>query len=1032
LEVQSSIYLLESVKEDFKENSKEPDMSRYHTRSQMTDDLAEGPANVSENQRNINPLLDQNVQNVQENNIAPPAGVQQAMMMYPPMPYPPGLGHPYGGFSPFMERPPVLTNGSLESILRFQKEYQRYEMTSIGQHRLPMHSLIEPMTKMNLLEDLGRADEDISIMTQPQLLDLLFSTHQARSLTAWEASVKKIRMTTSSLVSFRKYAEDFQQAVRIAGPAKAPREEYIAQMFIQGILPTDFQKDLSKRDFRSVLAAKEACLSVLQPYWDTMTNLGITQIRGMDPYYRTDNGPNRPPMAAKPGGDPSRTEPHQGRTETRPPIRCFNCFEVGHLAPQCTNKRHPNSHYHKKEPDRAVRSMWRCHSGEMGTSTVRNGIRAECQVRPVESGTGSIDTTCFCDTGANINTVTRQFVEQFKNVTIIHEGPTVVRLVGKQQLSVTGDLVKLQLTIYTAVGETVVTDEFVVLEDCDEDISIGMGMLEQLFGVHPILDNMLGKRKEPPAPEEEVEVPEPRIFPEAPSSFPEITISEDFPLVKELKEVIQKYGPVLFSAFDSEGLRVEPMDLKVQAGLSLEMQPCRFIQPGLLQQVREEIDRLEHWKVLEKAEGIESASPLVVVPKPDGKIRLAVDYRQLNQIIHPTAHQLPFQQTLFECLAGNRYYAKLDNLYGYHQLPLTENAQKLCSIITPFGIYKMRMLGFGISTAPGIYQQRMQDVILKDYYLKGCVVYIDDTIVYGKTPEEFLKNLDNVLAAMARFNVRLKPAKCSFGGQEVVFLGHRIAEKEYGLTMDRKQSILNMALPSTVTHVRSFVGMANFFRNFVPSLSTVMGPLTDLTKGTKKGKIQWTEEADVAFQRTKEAILNATELAWINETDQLILYTDASDVGIGAVLVQVQDEVEKPIRFLSQKLSDVASRWTVTEKECYALFYAVTQLQFFLLGRKFYIKMDHRNLVYLYNSSVNKLIRWRLRLQEYNFVIIHIPGATNIVADTLSRAFGLRGGEVEMESDLQTADTEEIQRKFQEVHNEIMGHHGIKKTMELL
>ena len=176
----------------------------------------------------------------------------------------------------------------------------------------------------------------------------------------------------------------------------------------------------------------------------------------------------------------------------------------------------------------------------------------------------------------------------------------------------------------------------------------------------------------------------------------------------------------------------------------------------------------------------------------------------------------------------------------------------------------------------------------------------------------------------------------------------------------------------------------------------------------------------------KQAVLSSSTLVWPNVSDPFILYTDASEVGIGAMLVQNQTSGEVPVGFFSQKFTETATRWSTIEKECFALFAAVLFFQSYLLGRLFFIKTDHKNLVYMANSIVPKVIRWRLRLLEYKFIVLHVPGVENVVADALSRSFSHRG--VELESI--TADEKRL--RLLSVHNEIVGHHGIAKTIDIL
>jgi hypothetical protein len=313
------------------------------------------------------------------------------------------------------------------------------------------------------------------------------------------------------------------------------------------------------------------------------------------------------------------------------------------------------------------------------------------------------------------------------------------------------------------------------------------------------------------------------------------------------------------------------------------------------------------------------------------------------------------------------------------------------------------------------------------YFLEGCVVYIDDTLIYADTPEEFVDKVDKVLERMAAANIRLKPSKCEFGVSEVTFLGHVFNAEGFRLSEARKAGIVNVPTPRSVSHVRSFVGMVQFFHSFIPHLSTLLAPLTSLTKKSM-GPFIWTPEAEEAFKVLKEAIMNASALSWQTESDPLVLYTDASTVGMGAVLVQEQGGQEVPLVFLSKKFSDAASRWSTIEQECFGLVYSIQQLKQYLLGRHFFIKTDHKNLIFLSSCQVPKITRWRIQLLEYDFTVLHIPGVSNVVADALSRSFlnVVRGaGEQEL------SESEQID-VIRSVHNEIVGHHGVERTMDIL
>jgi hypothetical protein len=374
--------------------------------------------------------------------------------------------------------------------------------------------------------------------------------------------------------------------------------------------------------------------------------------------------------------------------------------------------------------------------------------------------------------------------------------------------------VHLILQIDTSTGKLRFKEQFFIFESCGEDISIGVASIRSWLG-HPEMANIIfGSKKEDVVSEEETEFSsDVQLFPDPiVHSMNSVHVNSTFPELNKLNKIIEKHSTILFGAFDAQGLKVEPMDIQLKPNCSIKMQPARFINKEIMSKVKDELDRLESWGVLQKIDDAAIASPLVIVRKSDGNIRLAVDYRELNQCIIPSANQLPLQAMLFAQLSHQSYFAKLDCLWGYHQLRLTERAQKYCSIITPWGLYAMKMLGFGISTAPGIYHNRIVNIV-GDLFMNGCVVYIDDLIIYGKTIDEFLDRLDRVLTVLAQHNVRLKPSKCFFGFTEILFLGHIFSASGYRLSDDRKQYVQNIAVPTTVKQLKSFLGVVIIFVN---------------------------------------------------------------------------------------------------------------------------------------------------------------------------------------------------------------------------
>ncbi|GKT28667.1 Transposon Ty3-G Gag-Pol polyprotein, partial [Aduncisulcus paluster] len=378
------------------------------------------------------------------------------------------------------------------------------------------------------------------------------------------------------------------------------------------------------------------------------------------------------------------------------------------------------------------------------------------------------------------------------------------------------------------------------------------------------------------------------------------------------------------------------------------------------------------------------ASPIVLVPKKNGTYRLCVDYRELNNHIIPIRYPLPRIDDLLMHLVGAKYFSTLDLQHGYHQIKVEETSRPLTAFTTPLGLYEFNVLPFGITTAPAYFQKVISE-LFADLLYHGVLVYLDDIVIYSETEQEFMRLMKEVLGRLAEYGLRLNKSKCSFATREVEYLGWVISEEGRRISPSRVSDLALLSPPTSRKEVQSFVGLMNYFREFIPNYSVVMEPITRLLN--KELDWTWTEEQEKAFRMVIDELQKGRILAPLKESGDLILYTDASSVGIGAVLMQRDpiDGKERPIQFMSKKLTEVQSRWSTVEQEAYAVVMAVLNCESYLRGRPFMLKTDHRNLVYLQKAPNAKLTRWRLRLEEFEFEIEHVPGKDNIIADVLSR-----------------------------------------------
>jgi transposase InsO family protein len=376
-------------------------------------------------------------------------------------------------------------------------------------------------------------------------------------------------------------------------------------------------------------------------------------------------------------------------------------------------------------------------------------------------------------------------------------------------------------------------------------------------------------------------------------------------------------------------------------------------------------------------------APIIFVKKKDGTLRMCCDWRKLNAQTIKSRYPLPRIDELLDALQGATCFSSLDLQSGYHQIRIDPSDAPKTAFTTPFGHYQWNVMSFGLCNAPSIFQSTMNKV-LAPLLRKGVLVYMDDILIYAKTPEEHARILDQVLTLFREEELFVKLSKCDFEKTELKFVGHIVGKDGIKVDPDKTKVVNAWPTPTTVKDVRSFLGLANYFRKFVQGYSSLVEPLTKLTRKELVWNNQtWDSACEKAFQGVKTALTNAPCLIMPDpEGGPYEVICDASLVGVGAVLTQGG----RPIAYESSKFTKAELNWTTTEQELWAVVHALKTWRCYLEGVHFIAVTDHNPLIHLQTQAnlTRKQARWSQYLQQFDFEWQYRPGRTN-VADPLSR-----------------------------------------------
>ena len=380
-------------------------------------------------------------------------------------------------------------------------------------------------------------------------------------------------------------------------------------------------------------------------------------------------------------------------------------------------------------------------------------------------------------------------------------------------------------------------------------------------------------------------------------------------------------------------------------------------------------------------------SPVVLVKKPNGEYRFAIDYRELNKVTEPISFPIPTLNEVFDTLADSRaqIFSLCDLRSGFHQIPLCPSTAEKASFITHQGVFTPTRLPFGLMNSPMCFQNLMSKC-LKDLNWKIALVYIDDILIFSKNFDQHLEHLGQVFQNLRAANLKIHPGKCKFAAKEVKYLGHIVSKEGIKVDPSKFSAIETYPVPKNVKNVRAFLGLAQFYRRYIKSFAQIALPLNKLLR--KDVKFEWNSECDQAFKTLKKALITAPVLAFAQFDKPFILAVDSSDESIGYVLSQLDSEGrEHPVAYGGRALRNEELRWHITDKEGLALVEAVRQFRPYLANMPFTVYTDNVSVKWLQQikNCQGRLGRWALLLQGYNMEIIQKSSRNNANADGLSR-----------------------------------------------
>ena len=889
-----------------------------------------------------------------------------------------------------------------------------------------------------------RQDSD----TLEKALDLLIKLNRKETgqlTSAWNKLEARMQQKDENIHSF---GMDVMALAKNAFPL-ASRDvlfEYARNQFIKGLIDDEVRKRLifsSTKDYADLLDEAMQAASVLNSFSNSSSNHSASAASQTPPaiqyqqhHQQQYQQNHQPPNQLVPYSHP-------------PPPYCDFCHRTGHVRSSCHRVRYQNQLQNLQQqippaanqgPPPPPPHQQHQHQQYGNNRLNNNGVSVVTQSRFVGGDTkpkspringrcliNSIPVLFQLDTGSDRTVINEETALRLK-LNITRPGRIYyVQLANKQMAHIIGFS-----TARITLGSETFSVELLIIKDLAKSCLLGLDFLmmhskyrtvmKQLFDLtsntfnmeeespeeaiskdpeafsvnaeqHQVSDQVLPSETNAsnstgaspvPSTEQILSVPERVIF----ANMIEVTDTQSAASPENLEQLrTQMLGEV--TAIAAESLQdLTPSDLVLHKIQVLDETPIRQKIRPIPHNAKERFKALLFDLLKSKLIRYSDSgwrSPINLVDKPDGSLRMTLDYKKLNAVTIKDAYPLPNIADMYSLLAKAVVYSKFDLASGYYQIQMDPESRKYTAFGCEFGLFEFNVLSMGLTNAVATFARVMNE-ILKDYIGVFVLVYIDDILIYSASIEEHIKHVRIIISVLAKYGFKVKPSKCDLFKQSVKFLGHVISPRGLEPNPDLVSALYQTPVPSTLKQVKSFVGLATYYRKFIKNFSVIASPLYAV-KEISKNKIEWTKECQTAYDTLRDILASDLVLVIPDFDKPFSLATDSSDYGMGAVLAQTHGDQERPVAYFSKSLSKAERNYSTSEKELYAIVASMEHFKHYLYGKRFTVYSDHKPLSWLLTCEKpsQQLARWLIRIERFNFEIVYKEGPKNGNADGLSR-----------------------------------------------